>query len=84
MNGSVTVSVRSPDFQSSFLAMSYFWGARGDQLAVPLSGVGVGLRPAAADALSRLCHAERSERAKALGAELGRLAIALDQRGLWR
>jgi hypothetical protein len=82
MNGSVTVFARSPDFQRSFVAMRYFWGARGEQLAAPLQSVG--LRPLAADALSGLCHAERGERAKALGAELGRLATALDQRGLWR
>lgn len=40
--------------------------------------------PAAADVLRGLCHAERAERAGALGTELGRLATALDERGLWR
>ena len=82
MNGSVTVLVRSADFQRSFLAMRYYWGVRGEELAAPLQGVD--LRPAAADALSSLGQAERSERARALGNELGRLAAALDQRGLWR
>jgi hypothetical protein len=62
--------------------MRYFWGARGEELAMPLQSLG--LRPAAADALSGLCHAERSQRAHALAAELGRLATALDRRGLWR
>lgn len=62
--------------------MRYFWGARGPSLAEALEGVGV--TPAAADVLAGLCHDERPERAKALGTELGRLAAALDERGLWR
>ena len=82
MNGSVTVSLRSPDFQRSFVALRYFWGARGPHLADALDEVG--LVPAAADLLARLCHEQRAERAQALGAELGRLAAALDERGLWR
>jgi hypothetical protein len=82
MNGSVTVSARSPDFQRCFVAMRYFWGARGPELGDPLDPVGI--TTAAADALSGLGHAERAERARALGVELGRLAAALDQRGLWR
>jgi hypothetical protein len=82
MIGSVTVSARSPDFQRSFVAMRYFWGARGTALADALDGVG--LQPAAADVLAGLCHAERAERARTLGVELGRLALALDERGLWR
>jgi hypothetical protein len=82
MSASVTISARSPDFQRSFVAMRYFWGARGPALADALDVVG--LSPAAADALAGLCHAEQSERAKALGVELGRLTAALDERGLWR
>jgi hypothetical protein len=82
MNGSVTVSLRSPDFQRSFVALRYFWGARGPNLADALDEVG--LVPAAADVLARLCHEQQAERAQALGAELGRLAVALDERGLWR
>ena len=82
MNGSVTASLRSPDFQRSFLAMRYFWGARGPGLTDALDGIGV--VPAAADVLSGLCHEGRPERARALGAELGRLSAALDERGLWR
>jgi|GEM_PF-4791350 len=62
--------------------MRYFWGARGSGLADALDGVG--LLPAAADVLADLCHAQRAVRAQALGAELGRLAAALDERGLWR
>lgn len=82
MNGQVTVSVRSPDFQRAFVAMRYYWGQRGPGLADALGNVT--LAPAAAEVLTGLCHAERSERARALGAELGRLASALDERGLWR
>ena len=82
MDAAVTVWARSADFQRSFVAMRYFWGVRGRELADPLEGPG--LSPAAADLLAALCHAERAERAKALGAELGRLAAALDERGLWR
>lgn len=82
MQSSVTNSVRSPDFQRTFLALRYYFGARGQALAEPLAAVG--LPPGSADTLRGLCHAERSERAKALAAELGRLAAALDARGLWR
>jgi hypothetical protein len=82
MDGSVTISARSPDFQRAFVAMRYFWGVRGPALLDALEGVGV--HGATADVVDGLCHAERSERAKALGAELGRLAAALDARGLWR
>ena len=78
----MTVSVRSPDFQRSFVAMRYFWGARGTALADAFDGVG--LLPAAADVVAGLCHQERPQRAQALGTELGRLAAALDERGLWR
>ncbi|MES1188744.1 MAG: hypothetical protein ABUL60_33325 [Myxococcales bacterium] len=62
--------------------MSYFFGARGPSLGDALAEVG--LVPAAADVLAGLCHPERAQRAQALGAELGRLAAALDERGLWR
>jgi len=82
MNGSVTVSLRSSDFQRSFVAMRYFWGARGAALADALDDVG--LAPAAADVLAGLCHTQRAVRAQALGDELGRLSAALDERGLWR
>jgi hypothetical protein len=82
MDGSVTISVRSPDFQRAFVAMRYYFGARGTDLADALAGCGV--QPAAADVLAGLCHQERAERARALGGELARLAAALDERGLWR
>lgn len=82
MDGSVTLSARSADFQRSFVALRYFWGARGPDLSDALAELGV--TPAAADLLGGLCHSERSARAQALGAELGRLSAALDERGLWR
>ena len=62
--------------------MRYYWGERGPNLADALSSVP--LAPAAAEVLTSLCHSERTERAKALGTELARLASALDERGLWR
>jgi hypothetical protein len=62
--------------------MRYYWGTRGAGLGDALEGLGI--QAATADVLNGLCHAERSERAKVLGAELGRLAAALDERGLWR
>lgn len=82
MHGPLTVSAKSPDFQRAFVALRYFWGARGATLSEGLEGFA--LAPAAADTLSGLCHAERQERARALGAELARIAAALDARGLWR
>jgi hypothetical protein len=82
MNGTVTFSARSAEFQRSFVAMRYFWGARGSELTAGLDPAGI--LPATADAVSSLCQTERAARAHALGIELARLAAALDQRGLWR
>lgn len=82
MSDSVTVWARSADFQRSLLAVRYFFGTRGEPLADALTGLP--LQPAAADVLRGLCSAERTERAQALAAELGRLSTALDERGLWR
>ena len=62
--------------------MRYYWGARGPALADALDAVG--LLPAASDVLAGLCNAERTERARVLAAELGRLATTLEQRGLGR
>jgi hypothetical protein len=78
MNGIVTVPARSSDFQRAFVAMSYYFGVRGEALGEPLAGLG--LTPAATDTLGRLAATERTERARALGAELGRLATALELR----
>ena len=80
MNGSVTISPRSADFQRAFVALRYFFGARGAALGEGLERVGT--QTATADVLSALSHADRGERAKALSVELGRLAAALEQRSL--
>jgi hypothetical protein len=82
MHGSVTISARSPDFQRAFVALCYYFGARGEALSS-----GLGTLPAHAtttDLLGALGHGERQVRAQALGAELGRLTAALEQRGLVR
>lgn len=76
----VTPPARSPDFQRAFLALRYFWGARGEALA---AGLGARSSPAdLSDLLVALTHEAREVRARALGVELGRLAAALEQRGL--
>lgn len=82
MQGLVTISARSSDFQRAFLALRYYFGARGPELAEPLADVGV--QPSAAETLRALCHPERNQRARALAVELGAVATALDERGLWR
>jgi hypothetical protein len=78
----VTTFARSADFQRTFVALRYFWGARGQGLSEGFEQVGS--QPATADVISALCREERAERAKALGAELARLAAALEQRSLVR
>jgi hypothetical protein len=82
MHGTVTNWARSPDFQRAFVALRYYFGARGAALTEGLEGTP--LQPAAADVVSGLCHVERDKRAQALGVEPGRPAATLDQRGLWR
>jgi hypothetical protein len=82
MDASVTVWIRSADFQRAFLAGGYLFGARGEAVGDALSSLP--LQPVAADLLRGLCHTERNERARALAGELGRLSTALDERGLWR
>ncbi len=80
--GHVTISARSADFQRAFVALRYFWGARGQALGEGLEQVAA--QPAAADLLTALSRDDRTERAQALGAELARLAAALEQRSLLR
>jgi hypothetical protein len=82
MNGSVTFSARSAEFQRAFVALRYFFGTRGAALGEGLEQTGTAA--AAADVLSALSHTDRAERAKALSVELGRLATALEQRSLTR
>jgi hypothetical protein len=66
------------DFERAFVAMRYFVGARGDDLAAPLGA------PSAvvAETLARLRHEDRQRRAEALAVEVGRLVRALDGRTL--
>lgn len=64
------------------MALCYYFGARGEALSA-----GLGALPAHAttsELLGALGHGERSVRAQALGTELGRLTVALEQRGLVR
>ena len=81
MNG-VTVPARSTEFQRSFVAMRYYFGARGEALTCALGALA--LQPAAADALRGLASEQKAERARVLAVELGRLAAALDERSLAR
>jgi hypothetical protein len=78
----VTFSVRSPPFQSAFVALSYFWGARGQALqeAVPEAAQ----QPATRNLLKGLMHPERAERAAALAGALAQLSSELDQARLDR
>lgn len=67
-----------PEFQRAFAAVSYVCGARGGAL-----GAGFEQPSAALLALaSALSAPERSERARALGAELSRLRRLLEARRL--
>jgi hypothetical protein len=80
MNQVVTISARSADVQRAFVALRYFWGARGEALTAGFGAV----KPQSPvmDLLSALGDATQQIRAQALGVELGRLAAALEQRGL--
>ncbi len=68
-------SVFSPDFQTAFVAMRYFLGARGEGLGAPL-----GDAPAARVTEERLAQPERERRAEALAVEIGRVVRALEAR----
>jgi hypothetical protein len=67
-----------PDFERAFVAMRYFVGARGADLAEPLGPSS----PVAAETLGRLRHEDRQRRAEALAVEVGRVVRALDARAL--
>jgi hypothetical protein len=65
-----------PEFQRAFLAVRYFLGARGAELAAPL-------RSPAAEAramLARLDHPDRARRAETLALEVGQVLRALEAR----
>jgi uncharacterized heparinase superfamily protein len=74
----VTPSRFEPDFERAFIALRYFVGARGDDLAAPLGGEST----VAAETLARLRHEDRQRRAEALAVEVGRVVRALDARTL--
>jgi hypothetical protein len=82
MTASLTISARSADFQRAFLAFRYFWGARDQALGEGFEHVA--RTPAATEVAAQLAHADRAERARALAAELARIAAALEQRSLAR
>jgi hypothetical protein len=67
-----------PDFERAFVAMRYFIGARGDDLAEPLGPSS----PVAVETLGRLRNEDRQRRAEALAVEVGRVVRALDARAL--
>lgn len=66
------------DFERAFVAVRYFVGARGDDLAAPLGPPS----PVVVETLERLRHEDRQRRAEALAVEVGRVVRALDARTL--
>ena len=68
----------SPDFERAFVAVRYFLGARGVDVATPLRS-----RTKVAEELcERLAHADRARRAETLAGEIGRVVRALEARVL--
>lgn len=68
----------SPDFERAFVAVRYFLGARGVDLAAPLRS-----RSRTADELcERLAHGDRARRAETLAGEVGRVVRALEAKVL--
>ncbi len=74
----MTAARFEPDFERAFVALRYFVGARGDDLASPLGPESA----VVAEALARLRHEDRQRRAEALAVEVGRVVRALDARTL--
>ena len=68
--------MHSPDFQRAFVAVRYFLGARGDDLAAPLGDAAVHGQKLA----ERLAHADRQRRAEVLASEVGHVVRALEAR----
>jgi hypothetical protein len=66
----------SPDFQRAFVAVRYFLGARGVDLAAPLGEAAVHGHNLA----ERLAHADRQRRAEVLASEVGNVVRALEAR----
>jgi hypothetical protein len=68
----------NPEFQRAFVATSYLFDRRDEDLVSALAG-----ERAAAEELARaLSHPERPVRARVLARELARIAKALDDRRL--
>jgi len=72
------VSRMSPDFERAFVAVRYFLGARGGDLAAPLRS----RSPLAVELGERLAHADRARRAETLAVEIGRVVRALEAKVL--
>ncbi len=68
----------SEAFDRAFVATSYLFDRRGDDLTSPL----VSPSPAARELSARLSHPERAARATVLGRELALIAKSLDDRRL--
>jgi hypothetical protein len=66
----------SPEFQRAFVAMRYFLGTRGADLAAPLGDAAVHGHNLA----ERLAHADRQRRAEVLASEVGHVVRALEAR----
>ena len=65
-----------PEYQRAFVAVRYFLGARGENLAAPLGeGASFG---AALEA--KLAHPDRTRRAEVLASEIGLVVRALEAR----
>lgn len=67
---------QSPEFQRAFVAVRYFLGARGEDLATPLGAAAVDGRALA----ERLSHPDRQRRAEVLASEVGLVVRALEAR----
>jgi hypothetical protein len=67
-----------PEFQRAFLALRYFLGARGAELAAPLGTA----TPEAESLLARLDHPDKTRRAEALAGEVGQVLRTLEARAI--
>jgi hypothetical protein len=67
---------RDPAFERAFVALRYFLGARGNDLAEPLGAAS----PAALDLARDLDDPDRQRRAQVLAPELGQVVRALEAR----
>ena len=68
----------NPDFERAFVAVRYFLGARGVDLAAPLRAH----TKVAGELCERLAHSDRARRAETLAMEIGRVVRALEAKVL--